>query len=47
MLKIGDKVEVVEPFYWYEEDRHEIGEKFTIQEQHIGHNFEKFVNKIR
>lgn len=45
-LKVGDKVKVIKPFYWYEEDRHEVGEVFTIEEQHVGHNFEGWVRKI-
>lgn len=46
MLKVGGLVEVVKPFYWYEDKRHETGERFTIQEQHIGHNFESYVKVI-
>lgn len=46
MLQVGDRVQVIKPYYWYEENRHEIGEQFIIQEQHMGHNFEKFVKLV-
>jgi hypothetical protein len=46
MLQMGDLVEVVNPFFWYEHDRHEIGEQFVIQEQHVGHGFENWVKKL-
>lgn len=43
MLKVGDLVEVEKPFFWYDADRYEVGQKFTIEEQHMGHNFETWV----
>ncbi len=46
MLQVGTLVEVTEPFFWYEDERHEVGERFVIEEQHIGHNFEKFVKPV-
>lgn len=46
MLKIGDLVEVEESFYWYADERYEIGERFTIEAQHIRQNFEKWVKIV-
>ncbi len=46
-LEIGDYVEVSIPFYWYRDDRFEVGERFVIKEEHIGHGFEKWVKKAR
>lgn len=46
MLKVGDLVEVEKPFYWYGEERYEIGQRFAIEEQHVGHNFEAWTKKV-
>lgn len=45
-LQVGDVVEVVEPFYWYEDDQYKVGHRFTIGEEHIKHGFEKFVRRV-
>ncbi|MEK5358082.1 hypothetical protein [Paenibacillus sp. FSL L8-0709] len=46
MLKVGDLVEVEQPFFWYDENRYEVGQRFVIEAQHVGHNFEAFVKVV-
>ncbi|MDQ0268893.1 hypothetical protein [Cytobacillus purgationiresistens] len=46
MLQVGDFVEVVKPFYWYRDERYEIGERFMFEEQHKGHDFQFWVRKV-
>jgi hypothetical protein len=45
-LNVGELVEVVKPFYWYRNESYEIGERFIFEEQHVGHDFENWVQKV-
>lgn len=45
MFKVGDLVEVDTPFYWYGED-YDIGQRFVIEKQHVGHNFEDWARLV-
>lgn len=44
-LKVGDFVQVLEPFYFYD-DYYELNERFAIGYEHIQHGIEKFVKKV-
>lgn len=45
-LKAGVLVEVQKPFFWYNDERYEIGQRFVIEAQHIDHNFEEWVKLV-
>lgn len=45
-LTVGDFVEVIQPFYFYDQ-YFELGERFEMQHQHVKHGFEKFVVKFK
>lgn len=46
MIKVGDVVEVIKPFSWYDSDYyHAVGELLTIEKQHVG-NIDKWVKKV-
>ena len=44
-LKEGDVVKVIKEF-WFYADFYEVGSVFTITEEMVNHNFEKFTKKI-
>lgn len=44
-LKVGDFVQVVEPFFFYDM-RYVLNERFTIGYEHIRQGFEKYVKKV-
>ncbi|MCV9884718.1 hypothetical protein [Metabacillus halosaccharovorans] len=44
-LKVGDKVEAIQDFYFYDEF-YQKGTLFVIDESQVNHNFEKFVTKV-
>lgn len=45
MFQIGDVVEVEKQFYWYD-GLYEVGQRFVIKPQHIGHNFESWAKRV-
>lgn len=44
-LEVGDRVKVVKQFWFYADFYYE-GLVFTIEPQHVMHNFDEFVVKI-
>lgn len=44
-LQVGDHVEVIEYFYFYDES-YDVGKRFHIGEEHVKHGLEKFVKKV-
>lgn len=44
-LKVGDLVEVIQ-YFWFYDRAFEVGDQFVMSEEHVMNGFERFVKKV-